>query len=244
MCARAARIGRTSSTDLSASTHWTTNSTGNKAPIIIMRASPVRVFTPADDSHHSFPVETNQASHRNEHDTATLAIDNTINVMAAPSSRRKQRAPVRSYALPDHMHRKFTLDTGCDHTLCHSDVNRFLHNARQSYARIYGFAGTTTIDGDEHGTLHAYVMSSQPGVPGTNLQYDVHTVPTLNSDLMSMEHWYANLNYDFHLVHDGFSGLELKDKDGNITHRIPVQRDPHERRWYLDIVIAHDADAA
>eukprot|EP01052_Picozoa_sp_SAG31_P026728 SAG31_NODE_2445_length_5681_cov_18.644930_2_plen_132_part_00 len=54
------------------------------------------------------------------------------------------------------------------------------------------------------GQLHAYVMSSEPGVPGTNLQYDVHTVPTLNSDLMSMEHWYANLNYDFHLVHDGF----------------------------------------
>ena len=208
-----------------------------------MRASPVRVSTPADESHHSFPVD-NQASHRNEHDTATLATDNTINVMAAPSSRRKQRAPVRSYALPDHMHRKFTLDTGCDHTLCHSDVNRFLHNAKQSYARIYGFAGTTTIDGDEHGTLHAYVMSSQPGVPGTNLQYDVHTVPTLNSDLMSMEHWYANLNYDFHLVHDGFSGLELKDKDGSITHRIPVKRDPHERRWYLDIIIAHNADSA
>ena len=123
-------------------------------------------------------------------------------------------------------------------------MNRFLHNAKQSYARIYGFAGTTTIDGDEHGTLHAYVMSSQPGVPGTNLQYDVHTVPTLNSDLMSMEHWYANLNYDFHLVHDGFSGLELKDKDGSITHRIPVKRDPLERRWYLDIVIAHNADAA
>ena len=143
------------------------------------------------------------------------------------------------------MHRRATLDTGCDHSLCHTDVNRFLRHSRKSDIHIFGFSGDQPVTGDRYGQLQVYVMSpSQHESSGSNIEYNVHTVTSLNSDLMSMEDWYQEKKYDFHLVHEGFSGLELRDSDGSIKHRIPVIRDEPNHRWFVDLIIAKNADAA
>ena len=95
------------------------------------------------------------------------------------------------------------------------------------------------------GTANVFVISKQPAyTDGTILLYDCNTVKNINSDLMSLTHWYKELGYDVHLQHSGFTGLTKSDSSGNIVHRIPVDFDDTRDAWIVDYVIARDAATA
>ena len=112
--------------------------------------------------------------------------------------------------------------------------------------KIWGFSGTNTVTCDKCGTLYCYALGSDDGtVSGTELSYETNTLSSLNDDLMSIEKWYEDAGYDLHLVHNGFSGLQLLDTaTGEVKHRIAVHRDAVMRRWYVDLCIAKDKQSA
>eukprot|EP01052_Picozoa_sp_SAG31_P024061 SAG31_NODE_2023_length_6645_cov_15.211121_1_plen_314_part_10 len=62
-----------------------------------MRASPVRVFTPADDSHHSFPVEINQVEDLHTRSTSTCSPVTAD--QGAQLALRQARMPIREGGL-------------------------------------------------------------------------------------------------------------------------------------------------
>ena len=205
---------------------------------------------------HARTVQIGKPGSEQPFSTSTLsptheqAVGSGMKLLALLTGKSRHR-PIKSYALPNFLHRPAILDTGCTTTLTHTVVNSFLHNARKSQMNIWGFSGTNTVSCDMTGTLFCYALGSKHTlddsnkVSGTPLEYETNTLNSLNDDLMSIETWYEDAGYDLHLVHDGFSGLQLLDKTtGEIKHRIAVHRDAIMRRWYVDILIAKDKESA
>eukprot|EP01052_Picozoa_sp_SAG31_P019895 SAG31_NODE_1471_length_8213_cov_71.355065_2_plen_244_part_00 len=98
----------------------------------------------------------------------------------------------RSYDTSNFIHREVVLDTGCDDsTICHTQVNSFLQDARASTMRIRGFdRQAQPLMADKHGTLKAFVSGLQTdpnqAVVGIEISFTCNTVATLNNDLMSL----------------------------------------------------------
>ena len=137
------------------------------------------------------------------------------------------------------------VDSGCDTSLKHSICNQFLVNTRPSDLKIYGFAGDTSVNGDLFGTAHVHVISKQRlDDSGTALIYDCNTVKNINSDLLSLTHWYKDLGYDIHLTHTGFTGMTKSDDSGHIIHRVPFDFDSTRDAWLMDYVISRDPTTA
>ena len=114
---------------------------------------------------HARTVQIGKPGSEQPFSTSTLsptheqAVGSGMKLLALLTGKSRHR-PIKSYALPNFLHRPAILDTGCTTTLTHTVVNSFLHNARKSQMNIWGFSGTNTVSCDMTGALFCYALGS------------------------------------------------------------------------------------
>lgn len=119
---------------------------------------------------------------------------------------------------------RMLLDTGANRTLGSPDLNGSLEGMVPSNIFVRGAFGTDVQRGDSHGTLPAYVLAND-GQPHSLQSVEMDTVPGTNQTLLSMSQLFE-AGFELHLTHHGFSGMRLRDHNGNVRSEIPVYYDP------------------
>ena len=131
------------------------------------------------------------------------------------------------------MVRSMLVDSGCDHSLGFTDLDKFLRDKRRSKAGIQVANGECTSAKSE-GTLSAYALNTAKytGIDTrTEFTTEVLTVPTLNKELLSLDPYYRDQGYNIQLLQPpGWCGMW---KDG---HKVPFRYDWTDAGWYLDYI--------
>ena len=86
--------------------------------------------------------------------------------------------------------REMVLDTGCNTSLHHTDLNHMLTQRQPSSIQVSGFSGSHTTEGDKHGILHMYIIGSN--ADGSVLSCPVDTIKPLNHELFSLRELFEN----------------------------------------------------
>jgi hypothetical protein len=68
-------------------------------------------------------------------------------------------------------------------------------------------------------------------------------VPGTNQTLLSMSQLFE-AGFELHLTHHGFSGMRLRDHNGNVRSEIPVYYDPVDMGWFMVYILADNEQSA
>ena len=137
---------------------------------------------------------------------------------------------------------RMLLDTGANRTLGSPDLNGSLEGMVPSNIFVRGAFGTDVQRGDSHGTLPAYVLAND-GQPHSLQSVEMDTVPGTNQTLLSMSQLFE-AGFELHLTHHGFSGMRLRDHNGNVRSEIPVYYDPVDMGWFMVYILADNEQSA
>ena len=67
--------------------------------------------------------------------------------------------------------------------------------------------------------------------------------PEINQTLLSMSQLFE-AGFELHLTHHGFSGMRLRDHNGNVRSEIPVYYDPVDMGWFMVYILADNEQSA
>ena len=135
----------------------------------------------------------------------------------------------------------FLFDTGANVTVLMTELNDMLVDAVRSLLSVNGFHDGSGVDGDQHGTLHLFVLGQEVCLPGSSISEIADSIPGTRHNLFSFREAYdtGEYNCNFRQPGQGFSGL-FKGTDEEKTDLIPFRYNKETGQWFIDAVISVD----
>jgi hypothetical protein len=135
----------------------------------------------------------------------------------------------------------FLFDTGANVTVLMTELNDMLVDAVRSLLSVNGFHDGSGVDGDQHGTLHLFVLGQEVCLPGSAISEIADSIPGTRHNLFSFREAFdtGQYNCNFRQPGQGFSGL-FKGTDEEKTDLVPFRYNKETGQWFIDAVISVD----
>ena len=135
----------------------------------------------------------------------------------------------------------FLFDTGANVTVLMTELNDMLVDAVRSLLSVNGFHDGSGVDGDQHGTLHLFVLGQEVCLPGSSISEIADSIPGTRHNLFSFREAFdtGQYNCNFRQPGQGFSGL-FRGTDEEKTDLIPFRYNKETGQWFIDAVISVD----
>ena len=135
----------------------------------------------------------------------------------------------------------FLFDTGANVTVLMVELNDMLVDAVRSLLSVNGFQDGSGVNGDQHGTLHLFVLGQEVCMPGSLISEIADSIPGTRHNLFSFREAFdtGQYNCNFRQPGQGFSGL-FKGTDEEKTNLIPFRYNKETGQWFIDAVISID----
>jgi hypothetical protein len=90
---------------------------------------------------------------------------------------------------------------------------------------------------------HTVLEQANDGQPHSLQSVEMDTMPGTNQTLLSMSQLFE-AGFELHLTHHGFSGMWLRDHNGNVRSEIPVYYDPVDMGWFMVYILVDNEQSA